>query len=367
MMTTRLVLLSPSSDRPSPVLIVDGMGAIVGRGALTLGSPATTFKGRTVLIVPGTDVVTRWLQLEDGPKARLAEAAAVLLKDQISASRDDIHIALGEPENDGVRAVSVVDRALMQEFLDQAAALNISPDVVVPDHLLVTPPDDGVLAVALGDIVAVRGDRVAFSAEAELASMLIESRRQTSIGRLSEIEAMMASASTRPLMNLLQQEFAVGAQGKSKWNGYRRAAALAAVAALSPLAIWTAEIARNDAAARGLEARAEAAARTAIGDARSSDPIGALRGRVAELRANDDFMQTTAALFEAISRVQGVELENLSYLRDGVTRATLIHDAATNVSGLRGTLEQSGITLDEDAAQERDGRMVTTVTLGRRS
>lgn len=365
-MTTRLVLLSPSSDQPSPVLIVDGMGTIVGRGALTLGSPSTAFKGRTVLIVPGTDVVTRWLQLEDGPKARQAQAAAVLLKDQISASRDDVHIALGEPEDDGVRAVSVVDRALMQDFLDQAVSLNISPDVVVPDHLLVTPPDDGVLAAVLGDIVAVRGERVAFSAEAELASMLIGSRRQTTVGHLPAIEAMFASASTRPLMNLLQQEFAAGAQGRSKWNGYRRAAALAAVAALSPLAIWAAEIARNEAAARSLEARAEATARTAIGNARSSDPIGELRGRVAELRANEDFMQTTAALFEAISRAQAVELENLSYLQDGVMRATLIHDAAADVSGLRGTLEQSGITLDEDAAQERHGRMVTTVTLGRR-
>ena len=167
-------------------------------------------------------------------------------------------------------------------------------------------------------------------------------------------------------MNLLQQEFAAGAQGGSKWNGYRRVAALAAVAALSPLAIWAAEIARNEAAARSLEARAEATARTAIGNARSSDPIGELRGRVAELRANEDFMQTMAGLFEAISRAQAVELENLSYLQDGVMRATLIHDAAADVSGLRGTLEQSGITLDEDAAQERHGRMVTTVTLGRR-
>jgi hypothetical protein len=103
-----------------------------------------------------------------------------------------------------------------------------------------------------------------------------------------------------------------------------------------------------------------------IGNARSSDPIGELRGRVAELRANDDFVQTTAALFEAISRAQGVELEDLSYLQEGVIRATLIHDAATDVSGLRGTLEQSGITLNEDAARERHGRMVTTVTLGRR-
>ncbi len=365
-MHTRLVLLSPSSDQPSPVLIVDRMGTIVGRSAHIADLPSSTFRGRTVLVVPGTDVVTRWLELGNGPQSRVVEAAAVLLKEQISAPRDDLHIALGEPEDDGLRAVSVVDRTLMQDFLDHAAALRISPDVVVPDHLLVPPPDDGVLVVTLGNFVAVRGERVAFSAEAELASMLIGARRRTTIERLSEIEALFAAASMRTSVNLLQQDFAAGAGGKSRWNGFRRVAALAAAAALSPLTVWTAEIVRNEAAAHGFEARAEATARAIISDAQSSDPIGELRGRVAGLSANDGFMQATAALFEAISRAQGVELENLSYLQDGVTRATLIHGSASDISGVRGVLEQSGITLDEDAAQERDGRMATTNTMNRR-
>jgi hypothetical protein len=142
---------------------------------------------------------------------------------------------------------------------------------------------------------------------------------------------------------------------------------LGAIAALSPLALWTAELVRNEAAARGLEARAEAAARTIIGEPRAADPIGALRGRVAGLRANDGFMQTTAALFEAISQVQGVELEGLSYLQEGVIRATLVHSAGSDVGAVRGALEKSGITVDEDAAQERNGRLISTITLGRRS
>jgi len=86
----------------------------------------------------------------------------------------------GEPENDGLRAVSVVDRALMHRFLDRATALGISPDIVVPDHLLLLPPDDGVLAVGLGDIVSVRGERIAFSAETELASICFRGLKRSS-------------------------------------------------------------------------------------------------------------------------------------------------------------------------------------------
>jgi general secretion pathway protein L len=363
-MNTRLVLLSPSSEQPSFFLIVGEAGTIVGRGTL---AAYAAFKGRTILIVPGTDVVTRWLELEDGPQARAAAAAAVLLKDQISAPRDDVHVAVGKPEDGGKRPVSVVDPALMQEFLDRAAELGISPDVVIPDHLLLLPPDDGVLAVTLGSLVAVRGEQLAFSAEGELASMLIGSRCCRSMERIPEIEQLLAAGSAQLAINLLQQDFAAGGRGGAKWNGYRRVAALLAVAALSPLAIWTAEISRNEASARGLESRAEASARTIIGDAGSADPISELRGRLAGLRANDGFMQTTASLFEAISHAQGVELESLSYLQDGVIRATLIHPATSDLAALRGALKQSGIALGEDAAQERDGRMVTTITLERRS
>jgi hypothetical protein len=197
--------------------------------------------------------------------------------------------------------------------------------------------------------------------------MLIGDRRHVSVERAAEIEGHFAAGLAHLSMNLLQQEFSRGGRGLAGWNGYRGVVTLSAIAALSPLALWTAELVRNEAAARGLEARAEAAARTIIGEPRAADPIGALRGRVAGLRANDGFMQTTAALFEAISQVQGVELEGLSYLQEGVIRATLVHSAGSDVGAVRGALEKSGITVDEDAAQERNGRLISTITLGRRS
>jgi len=367
MMDTRLILLSASSEQPSPYLVVDGAGAIVSRGILTPDVPLPPLKARTILIVPGSEVVTRWLELEAGPQVRVAETAAALLKDQIGAPLDSVHIALGESEDDGHRAVSVIDSSLMQAFIDRSVELGVSPDVVIPDHLMLPAPEDGVLAVGLGGLVAVRGHRSAFTAEDELASMLIGARRRTTIERGSEIDHLLAAASVYPAMNLLQQDFAARGRGRGKWGGYRRIAALAAIAALSPVAIWMAEIVRNEAAARGLETSAEARALAIIGDVASRDPINDLRGRLAGLRANDGFMRTTAELFEAISHAKGVELDSLSYLQDGAIRATLIHAASSDMNALRGALEQSGIALNEDAVQERDGRMATTITLNRRS
>jgi general secretion pathway protein L len=366
MMLTRLILLSPQRDAPSSYVIVDGARAIVARDALSHRTPSV-FKGRTILIVPGTEIVTRWLDLEDGPPARVAEAASVQLKDQIGAPRDSIHLAVGEPEDDGSRPVCVVDRSLMQTFIDRAAELGITPDIVIPDHLMLSPPENGVLAVAFEDTVAVRGHRLAFTAEDELASLLIGSRRRTTIEGESEIEDHLAASSERFAMNLLQQDFAAGGRGREPWGGYRRVAVLAAMAALSPLGIWATEITRNEASARALETRAASGARALVGNTQSGDPIRELRGRLAGLRANDGFMQTTAALFDAVSRAKDVELEALSYLDDGVIRATLVHSASSDVAAVRAQLEQSGIAVDEDAPEQRDKRMLTVITLGRLS
>jgi general secretion pathway protein L len=366
MMLTRLILLSPQREQPSSYLIVDGAGAIVGRGVLSHRSPSV-FKGRTVLIVPGTEIVTRWLDLEDGPPTSVAEAASVLLKDHIGSSRDTIHLALGEPENDGARPVSVVDRLLMQTFIDRAAELGVTPDIVIPDHLMLSPTEDGVLAMAFDGAVAVRGNRLAFSAEDELASLLIGAHRRTTIEDASEIEDYLAGSSERLPMNLLQGDFAAGGRSRAAWGGYRRVAALATVAVLSPLVIWAIEIARNEASARALETRAAASARALVGNTQAGDPIRELRGRLAGLRANDRFMWTTAALFDAVSRAKDVELEGLSYIQDGIIRATLVHTASSDVAAVRAALEQSGVTVDEDAPEQRDSRMLTIITLGRLS
>jgi general secretion pathway protein L len=365
-MDTRLAFLSPSLDKPSYFVDVDAEGLIVNRGPFLTHIPPAPFEGKTILIVPGTEVRTRWLELDDAAPARAVEEAAAILKDEIGAPRDKVHIALGNVEDDGTTLVSVIDRQLMREFLSRAAELGISAGVVIPDHLMLPSPSDGVLTVACNKIMVVRGHRVAFTAEAELASMLIGSRRRTSIESEGEAELLFAECSLTIAMNLLQQDFA-SASRQAAWAGFRRAAALAAIAALSPLAIWTAEIARNEASATALETRAQEVARTMLGNKQSLDPIRELGSRAAALQANGQFMRSTAVLFETMARIDGVELESLSYLDEGIIRATLVQAAGANARALSDALEQSGIAVDQDAAVERDGRTVTTITLRGRS
>jgi type II secretory pathway component PulL len=196
--------------------------------------------------------------------------------------------------------------------------------------------------------------------------MLIGPRRRTLIESEEEAELLFAEGSRTVAINLLQQDFALAGQ-RAAWGGFRRAAALSALAALSPLAIWTAEIARNEASATAYENRAKETVRIMLGDRQSADPIRGLRSRAATLRANDGFMRTTSALFETMARIDGVELETLSYLDEGIIRATLVQAPGSSVRALSDALRQLGLAVDEDAAEERNGRTVTTLTLRSRT
>jgi general secretion pathway protein L len=340
------------------MLVVDGAGHILDRSPVAADARASPFKGRTVLVVPGLDIVTRWIKADDE-----ADAATLLLKEQLAVPVDGIHIALGQRDDVGLRVVSAIDRDVLQHFLDRAAELGLSPDVVVPDHLMLPAHGNGLLVATLGSLVAVHGEHTAFTAENELASMLTAGRERVYVEDVSQVEQLLAGALSRMPMNLLQQDFTAGSRGRKRWTGYGRVAALAAAVALSPLAIWAAQIVQSDAAASALEARAQADARTIIGRAGSGDPIRELRGRMAELRANDSLLQRTAALFESLSRTQGAGLEALSYVEDGVIRATIVHASSSGTDALRQALEQQGLVIEEDAADERDGRTVSTITL----
>ena len=64
MTLTRLLLLAPSADQPSPWLAVDRDGRVLQRGLLTpdrASAPPTPM--RTVAVAPGADVMVRWLDL----------------------------------------------------------------------------------------------------------------------------------------------------------------------------------------------------------------------------------------------------------------------------------------------------------------
>ncbi len=362
MSDTRIVFLTPHGDSASPYIRVDEDGEIVARGRLVRGDEAPPM--RTILVVPGEAVLARWVALPNCTPAQAVAAAAHLLKDEIAAPRDSAHIAVGPSEENGFRLVCAIARSDMQAFLARGRALGLSPEFVVPDHLMLPTSDsETILATLRGGMVVARGRQLAFSLEPDLAWLLIGKRAMQPVEKAGDVESLFAANAAAPWINLLQGEFA-GRDGQRSIVGeFRRAAVLAAAVLLSPLILWGAEITHSEIAANALETRSEVLARGLPGAGDSTDPVLYVKGRLADLRESDRFLGATAILFDAVQRINGAELESLSYLNEGVIRATLITAEPSDLSGLRENLAQAHIALEQDAPSRRAGRSVTTITI----
>lgn len=352
MSLTRLVLLASRAQEPSPYLVVDGAGMIVTRGTLSGQGAPPPFKGSTLLVIPGMDVTTRWIKLKAASADQARAAAAMMLQDDLAQPREDLHFALGAAGPGGQRPVSVISKARLLELLDQARALGVVPDAVVPDHLMLAQPDgESLLAASLRRAVAVRGRDLAFTAEPDLVTHLANGRALEAIEDPARIESLFASVAAAAPVNLLLGAERAGARRLGSW---RRVTVLASLALASPLLIQAAYIARYDIAAGRVE-RATAAK----GDTRQLVSIGA------SMRKGRAFSEAMAIVFKALERLPGAKLQSLSYRSDGTMRATVVHDNYSDVATLAGALGASGLALREDGSSEAGGRISTDLTLTR--
>jgi general secretion pathway protein L len=307
----RIVLLPPNPDEPAPVMLVHPTGQIE-RGVLATEFAEHRRPMRTVLVVPGAEVLVRWVELPATNEAQSASAAAFLLEDEIAADREQVHMALGAIEPDGWRPVAVVDRLKLQGWLERAAALGVKPDVVAPDHLMLAEPEgEEAIAVAFGETLAVRGRRLALACEPDLLPLVLGERPWRLVDDVAVVEPMLAASAAAPRVNLLQGMFSRQPAAGARW---RRAAALAAALLISPVLISTVQALRHHRAADAAEAEADARLRSVFPAAPASASPAALIGqRQTALRSGGEFAGSAAALFAAIERVEGVELEAFLY------------------------------------------------------
>ncbi len=355
---TRFVFLSPVSANPATYLTCGYDGAILERGSLPRGEALAP--AHTVLVLPGCDVLTRFLELPDSTPAQIMAAASLALKSEIAAPLEELHIAIGAASSGGLRPVCVIDRAVLASYMDRAAELGIVPDRVVPDHMLLKEPeDDSVHAAIVGSQVIVRGRNLAFTCEPELAWLLVGSRPVRAVE--GDIEHILAASAVLGTIDLLPRDFARKRKGAITLGSFKRVAYLAAALLLSPLALWSAEIAAGHFSARALEMRAEAAARAMPGAAQSGDPAAYARRQLSGMKTHDRYLLATSLLFDAVAQSDGIELESYAYRRDGVIRAVLIHAGAPEIEKLIPILEQAGVSATSEPATDSNGRAATAL------
>ena len=363
----RLVLIPALPAQPAPYMIIAPDGFVLDRGLLAVDAVERPEPIRTVAICPGADVSIHWVQLPPGGGAQLRAAAAWSLREDLAATPERLAVVVGPPAGpDQPRLVAVVGHGLLQAWSDYLEAVGVRADVLTPDMLTLAEPeeDDVVLAATFGENTALRGRRFAVTVQPDLVDLVVGDRRVTSLQDAAVIERALATAARNPAINLLDNG---GRDGSAARVGWRRAAALAAALAISPLLLTAAVAARDDMAARRLDAEAGAAIAAAAPDlAREPDPVAAVRRRAATAPPPGGVTAAAAALFAAVEAIEGAELDAFFATPGDGVKATVSHPAYSDMRKLDRRMADAGMTVTENATFEEGGRVVSDISIGAR-
>lgn len=361
----RLLLLPHAAGQPAPFMIVGSDGGVLQRGLLREGDEHAPEPMRTVVVVPGADVLIRWLDLPARSEAQAMASAAWRLRDEAASDPERLRIGLGRPAPDGRRMVVAAGAAHVEAWVEQALALGVRPDVLLPDSLTLPRPVSGAdpetaVAAAFGATLAVRGVELAATAEPELARLAVGHRRLEEIADPERLDQALIAAALDPEVNLLGRS-----RPEARAGAWRLTAALAAAVLVSPLIVVAAHAAHDDWTAATLNRETEGAAREVAPDlAPGADPVAELRRMEGAGRPSGGAGGAAAALFAAVEEVQGAELDSFSIGDDGVVRATATYPAFSDLDALKAAAARRGLSLSDQSTVEDQGKVVSELVLG---
>jgi general secretion pathway protein L len=134
----------------------------------SLREAAAAARGRrTVVLVPGSDVLQTEAELPARGGARVLQALPFALEEQLAEDVENLHFAPGERSASGTAAVHVVARSMMDAWTRELASAGVSADALYADASLM-PANPGQLVLFLDgdDAHVMRSDGRRFAVPA---------------------------------------------------------------------------------------------------------------------------------------------------------------------------------------------------------
>lgn len=323
---------------------------------------------RVIAVAPAGALTLDWAELPDLAPAQARAAARLLASENCVQPVDALHVALGEPDEDGTaRPMVTVETARMAEWLAALQARGLDPDAIVPSPLLLPRPDTGFVRGELGGETVLRGRDSGFVADPALAPLLVGDATVEQLSR-DALERAIAASVAEPPLDLRQGAFARRRRWAIDWKQVRRLVLIAGGIAAASLAISLVLILRYSLAADELERQSEVAAASALpGGAGQGNAVAQLDERLAALRGGGyGFSATAGAVFAAVQRVPGADLNAMTFERDGTMKLTLSATAAPEVETVKARLEALGLKVVPSVFQTQNGRIVGDLTVAPR-
>jgi general secretion pathway protein L len=317
----------------------------------------------TIALAMPDSVVCRW---HDYPALapRQAEAAARIDAAAASVDSNALHI-VARASDDGRVTSAAIDRASLASALERLLAVGIDPDHVVPLGLLAPDSDNGALRIAFDGASALRRGAIISPDDPILAERLL------GIDPISQLPDSAFAAALEQSVEDPPVELRSGPFAKKNtrqgWEKDKLRLAVYATAAglvfslLLALVSWL----KVDRAIAREDARTVALAQKVAPDVTSASEAPAkVEQRLAARGAgNRAFTVLSSALWQALQKVEGVNLRDMRYGRDGILAVTLTSAAVDPVNQVLIDLQQQGYKITATPRQEANGMAAAAVTV----
>ncbi len=356
-----------------------------------------------VLVVPAEDLLLHRVDVPARSRKQLRQATPYALEDALAAPVETLHFAFDRRGGDAGTAVAVVDRQLLQSWLDALKAAGITPDRAVAETQLI-PWQTGSDALSIVSDTGPAGngrcllrwaDDQAGVTEAENLGSTLEMllAAQPNIQRIydyrmsadTDLEIPAAGLpverhdNAQPILgnagrhglslNLLQGRFAADAE-RSLSASWRWPAVLAAACLLLATTANLLQWNRLRAHSAALDQAIQTQFRQAFPEIRRiQDPLIQARQAVEQLRqqsagANSEFLMLLAHIAPDMAARSQVRLRQLRF-QDNRLRLDLAAPALPQLEQLQQTADADGIQAALQAAAISDQQVTATLELSR--
>lgn len=336
-----------------------------------------------IYIAPADTVTLRQVSFEPHERKMLRQRIPFALEEALVDDIDDLHFALGEVVDSSV-AVAVVNRATLQQWLDDLQQQEIDVQQIIPElQLLALPTAGWVLQVNEHQWLLRYSQQQGFALEADSAIFAMQllldeadelpavlhvycdqqqqdqilSQLPTIVQGMvewhyddywSQIETgfRQQQSSSRRAINLRQADYALSLPWQKWWANWRVVAILLLAVTLFQLA--STFTTKHVLSSRNLALRTEVEQlyRSVVPRGAIIDPERQLQRKVSAMKGSGghSFMLLLETVAQQLSAVDGLVLQRLNYTaKQTEIRVTILTNTFDDVETLRQALEERGL------------------------
>lgn len=371
-------------------------GAVSGDIASgTLAEAAADVEGkRSVLVLPGNDVLLSEAQVPGGSVRAATQAVRYELEEQLADDVDSLHFALGPKNKEDVFPVAVVDHGTMEDITAMCEEVGLRPTQMVPETLAIpkhdnpTPGGTGWTALVDGAKTVVRlNGHTGFAIDTDMAGMALKGAKKDLpddiepamvVYRTSAATAALETPAdidvetrvcddvlslyamglaTSPTINLLQGEYSTKTQMDKAWKPWRWTGVLAAVLVVILFGGKWLDYRSLKKQESALDTSIAAAFNKAMPGKRMVRPVSQIRAAMGEETGGTTSGFTTSlhAIADSFATKPDTLIRSLA-VRDGRFDLDVITDELGTLDELKAELKKRDLTLTvQSANRDNDG------------